>query len=1019
MLLLDKNETLPAAYGYAGKVSYTTSRKTGQQGEKNNGYIVADPVVEHFSRIAAQTHHKDKSTLITFLFKRIIRKPGLTILILLAITLAVGAINSIPIFTGAVDRAILQEELTAYGRTRDQPPLGIRMYTYGTPSQPISMTLVEDAMETVRATLTAQTGLPAISANLHAHSINFSAETPEAIDPHAPTEKPDYINFVTYPALAGRIKTVDGTPYADAATASGTPVPVWIRQDLADRLNVAVGDTFDCQAAQRIDQEDIDEIKDLNVDPITVRVAGTWQPLNLETVASNERDLWFDDPDKALMESLLISRSDYRTHIEPRQRVRTHRAMWDVVLDVRLADPNHASRYLAGLRRTLTLMQANIPGILYDQAPYPPLEAYVARDRVLTAQLLSFSIPGLGFMACFLAISAAIVAKGLRRDMIAMLSRGTTIVQLLGLTALEVVVLHIVALPLGLVLARLLAQGMGNARGFLTFQTGAAYPIMLQDASLPLSLLALATTMTFQLLATYRQTQVSLAEEDQAHARPPHPPFWMRYGLDLLLILPTLYLARLLRAQGSLAALAPLRGEQLYARPELILVPALALTAAAMLSVRLLPPLATGMSWVAGLLAPPSDVLAMRHLARRWQAYTAPLVLVILSLALGVYTLSMAESIDQWLLDRTYYYVGADLSFSPFLDIPATTPFGSPSGAMPVGGAWIPPVDDFRRLPGIADAARASTFPATLRTGQATITGQVLAVDRVSLSSVGWFRDDLSPASLGGLMNQLAASQNAVLVQQTFLRDNLLRIGDDLSANIALDHGLILESTFTIAGTYDLFPTIYPESGPTLIANLDYLSYLGGIVATHDIWAKTDGTEDGLAIFQAVEQTGIEAGARRDVAALVANARSRHEHVGLFGTLSLGFAITLLMASVALITYRQTALQDRLHRLAILHALGVPRSQLLRSLLLEEIVLFLFSTGTALGLGLMAAQVFVPLLRITEGAQSLLPPMIPVIALDKAPWLIAGFLLITAVVDVGLTLRALSHSRFAALKVFV
>jgi hypothetical protein len=42
---------------------------------------------------------------------------------------------------------------------------------------------------------------------------------------------------------------------------------------------------------------------------------------------------------------------------------------------------------------------------------------------------------------------------------------------------------------------------------------------------------------------------------------------------------------------------------------------------------------------------------------------------VILSLGLGVYLLSMAASLDQWLTDRIYYRVGVDLTFEPYREM--------------------------------------------------------------------------------------------------------------------------------------------------------------------------------------------------------------------------------------------------------------------------------------------------------------------------------------------------------------
>ncbi|MGC9349322.1 MAG: hypothetical protein ACP5JG_14365 [Anaerolineae bacterium] len=952
--------------------------------------------------------------MITLLLKRMTRKPGLTLLALLAVILPLGVLNTIPIFAGAVDRAVLREELRTFSETRHRPPFAVRMYAYGTPSVPLSLRLVEGALTTVESTLTSKVGLPATRAELHIYSINFSAETPAVLDNRVAAKRPAYLNFAYSPELGDHVESVDGTPYAplDDATApsDGDVVNVWIRQELAERLNVRVGDEFSCQAEQRLDYEEIKE-EVVNLDPLKVRVAGTWEP------SDPDSEFWFDDPRMAFAESLLVTRDDYEAHVQPRQRVKIHRANWDIVLDVRETVPDHVPSYLRGLRRALLLMQQNIPSALWDHAPIPPLEDYVSRDRVLTAQLLSFSIPGLGFLAFFVANSASILANGHRRDTIALLSRGIPTTKVMGLTAVEVVLLSILGLPLGLGLAMALALGMGYTRGFLHFEQGTAYPITLRDMSPALSLLALSISLGFRLIATYREARTPLAGERQAHARPPHPPFWMRYGADLLLILPTAYLSQQLINRGSLAAMAPLRGEELYAIPELVLVPALFLVTATLLTTRIFPLMAGALGWIAELVAAPAVLLAMRHLARRWQAYAVPIVLIVLSLALGVYALSMAISLDQWLVDRTYYRVGADLAFSPFIERQSGGYGGQLDMAL-VGGSWIPPVDDFQRVPGIQRATRVGKYDASIHTMDGRVTGKLMAVDRAELSDIAWFRDDLSRASLGSLMNLLAHCPEAVLVPESFLRQNLLDIGDRLRVNIVLAPSMVVENEMEIAGTYELFPTVYPEDGTTLIGNLDYLTHLGGITAEHDIWAKADGTHSGLSTFRAVSETGVEAGSRKDATAIVEAARRRHERVGVFGTLSLGFVTALLMAAFALFIYRQASLQDRIHSLAVLHAVGVNRSQLMRALLLEEMVLLAYSVGAALGLGLVASRIFVPLMRITQGAESLLPPMVPIIVFDGTRWLTVGFLLAAIALDVTLVYNAFSQSRAAKLRVF-
>ena len=101
--------------------------------------------------------------------------------------------------------------------------------------------------------------------------------------------------------------------------------------------------------------------------------------------------------------------------------------------------------------------------------------------------------------------------------------------------------------------------------------------------------------------------------------------------------------------------------EDLYQDPLLILVPGLFIITFALIAMRFFPLLMRLFDLVARRVKWLPGYLALRQLGRQSHAYINPLLLVIVSLALGVYTLSMAASMDRWLEDRVYHQVGADL----------------------------------------------------------------------------------------------------------------------------------------------------------------------------------------------------------------------------------------------------------------------------------------------------------------------------------------------------------------------
>jgi putative ABC transport system permease protein len=396
------------------------------------------------------------------------------------------------------------------------------------------------------------------------------------------------------------------------------------------------------------------------------------------------------------------------------------------------------------------------------------------------------------------------------------------------------------------------------------------------------------------------------------------------------------------------------------------------------LLMRLLDRLAILMPWL-------TPHLALRQLGRQYHSYINPLLLVIVSLALGIYSLSMAASLDRWLVDRLYYQVGADVVFEPFTD--------SELFAEIMGASWVPPPGEFASLPGVAAAARVGDYFAEIslaRVQSGKIEARFLAIDRVDFSKVAWFRDDFAAESLGGLMNRLALSPDGILVSQKFLEQNSLQIGDRIQIRVVTDFGVALDSAFTIVGVYRYFPTVY-EDEVAIIGNMEYLLSFFGLAMPHHIWLRLQPQADGQAALKAVPTTGIEAIGQEDTGALISTAKAEMERVGVFGTLSVSFLAAAVMAAVGLLTYSYASLHERLYYFAVLRAVGVRRRQVLGQVFLEYALLTAYGAAAGVLCGMWAAETFVPLFRVAGERGSFLPPMLPVIAHTQIVYLAATF----------------------------
>jgi putative ABC transport system permease protein len=649
---------------------------------------------------------------------------------------------------------------------------------------------------------------------------------------------------------------------------------------------------------------------------------------------------------------------------------------WYLILEDQNLSPKNSAAYLAGFSSAEKDLQKAIPGARLNMPPVDPLENFVQRSKILAVLLMAFNLPAFAILLYFLLITSATVAAWQSKDTALLSSRGMSRGRIVRLALAEQGLLALVGCPLGLLFGAILARLMGYTASFLSFTGRAPLPVSSEGISLPLIALALGVYLLARLWPEMRQGKRSVLQTEREWARPLQKPLWYRGGFDLLLLLPSYYAYTQLLRHGTLAALAGDRPEELFRDPLVILLPGLFVMTLSFVMLRLFTIVLRGIDLLAGRIPWLALHLAFRQLGRQAHAVTSPLLLVVVSLAMGSYTLALAASLDRWEGERVHYQAGADLVIlpQPLQEDTQVTDWN-----------WIPAPADFKKVEGVLHAARVGEYAAEIELADQEIQARVLAIDRLDFPLVAWYRSDFSTEALGGLMNRLALAPNGVLVSRTFLSQTGLNIGDPLRVRVTIPLMETSQVTFSIAGFYDFFPTVYEEEeGVALIGNLEYLSTSFGFTLPHQLWLKLGLGVSGKAVAEALpEQLGFQGTILRDAGDSLAQEQARLERVGIYGTLTVGFLAGALMAVLGLLVYSYTSLRERVARFVILHALGVQNHQIAAQVFIEFTFLALFGSLAGMWIGSLVARLFIPFLGYTGGKDLPLPPLIPLI--EAAP----------------------------------
>lgn len=775
--------------------------------------------------------------------------------------------------------------------------------------------------------------------------------------------------------LPDNAQLVEGSWPLDAPADPAVAIEVTVSNNFAQRTGVQVGDLFTIQ----------DEAEGGADFPL--QIVGIWQPTDPRS------DFWVA-PVRDFENYLVLPVASFGSRIAPSVEDDVVEASWRLVLDGSGVGTDEVrsmmSRYQTVENRVATLL----PAANVLQTPVEALALYDSSVTALVTLLTAFNVPIIGLVLAFIGLVVGLSVNERRNEIAVMRSRGATLLQMLTIGLLEGVVLGLIALALGTVLALWLTALIGHTRSFLDFSAESELRVVLTNGALRAGLTAVFLALLARIFPTLAAARHTIITYKQDRARAQVNPWWQRIWLDLLLMLPAAYGFYLLRQQNGLAVggEATTFSTDPFQNPLLLILPALTIFAVTLFFLRLLPWAMRGLSW---LLAQSNSVgllLAVRQLARTPSFYATPLILLILTVSLAVFTASLARTMDLQLFDQSYYAVGADVSVYDF----ATRS----NQRVAQSDYLFVPAATFRDLPGVLGAARVGRYETGAEIGRLPFAGIFLGVDRAELAEATFWRRDFASLPLGTLLNRLAQTPDGILLPADFMAERSLRVGDVFRQTVAVPGGAV-ELVGQIVGTFTYFPSWYPaEDGFLAVGNLDYLFQQVGSDLPYHVWLRTVPGVDVAALETALAEA--EAGNREWATPFgqIRLAQLRPERQGLFGLLSVGFVAAALLTVFGFFLYALFSFRRRFIELGVLRAVGLGTDQMLTLLAFELGLLIVSGLGLGTGLGVLVSQGFIPYLRVGETA---VPPVLVEIAWPAISqiYILFGLLFLAALVVLG------------------
>lgn len=720
-----------------------------------------------------------------------------------------------------------------------------------------------------------------------------------------------------------------------------------VMEDVLDKFDFTIGSTFLVPIGKPLKA---DGKVDPDGPPSTVakiKVVGAWRP-------KNPRDAyWPYDPaifDKAFFvdEKVFFKLLDDPTSL-------IHEYSWYYVFDHTPLRISQVPDLRIGLETINTRALFMMQDTRLEVTPDKFLAQYDEKSFYLRLLLYTLSLPILGMVLYYLVISSNLVIDRQRNEIAVLKSRGASTFQIIGIYLIEGIIIGGLALLVGPLLGMFLAQVIGAAYGFLLFVDRTPLQVEMTSQTWVYSLGAVGVAILASLLPALGAARHSIVSYKTEVARSSRTPLWQRFFVDFLLLGAAYYGYDTLVKRGSV--LSADQTGNLLVDPFMLLIPALFILAFGLLTLRLLPWVVRLLSWLAGYLPGVSVLMALRQLARQPSQYNALVLLLILTLALGTYSASAARTLAQNFQDRVAYSIGPDLALSEAWQYNEEDE------------TWTePPFAIHHEIPGVEVATRVLTTK-----GQPEIGGRrlreaaIMGIDWTDFAKASYFRRDFGDYPLQAYMNFLGSNEEAIIAHRDIMTQNNLKVGDRIKMTINRR-----PTDFVIVGAVDYWPTIYPEKGPFFIANIDYLLDRTGLQPYH-VWLKLTPEAKTGDVLDKIFKAGNIVVTAQDQRAQQILTRRDPQRTGLFGILSIGFIVAAIITVIGFLFYSFLSLQRRTLQFGVLRAMGLSVRQLIAMLTFETV--FLTVTGVAIGtgVGLWAANLFVPFLQVSADATGRTP----------------------------------------------
>lgn len=663
-------------------------------------------------------------------FSRSMGNRRLLATVVVGIVFAAALMSSVAIYSDAIRDLGLKHALAT------EEKLGINVEILSS-NQPVEPSLYNDRVERTASLLDRDAGDILDEVVRYGRTDTFFLTRPGG-EVDRDDELRPRSHFQFYADLESHVTVIQGQfAGPDSSAAAGQPpaLEVMVGAEAAEALGVEVGDTYAMHPFWKPD-----------ADPVMVMVVGIVEPID------PQEEFWFGAGEEGRFVITTTSWPTYAFFVDERAVTGPlvtylpdlRGTFWTYgLVDLGAINSRNASQVESRLRALVADLRAGIIRTSVSTDLPGTIATYEEKLFFTRVPLFALMVQIVGIVLYYLVMVSNMLVERQVGEIALLKSRGASTGQIMAVYTIEGLILCAIGLLLGPPLAGIAISLLGATPAFSDLSGGSTLDVNYSSWAYGFALLGVLLALVALLVPAFRATRHSIVHYKQGLARPPQQPAFLRYYLDLALIVVAAFAFYQLRQRGSLVT-DRLFGD-LSADPFLLITPTLFMLMIALVFLRLFPVVLRVASWAGRGLNGATIPLGLFHLVRSPLHYSRLILLLLLATAVGMFAAGFRATLEQSYEDRAAYEAGAPARIVYSRGEVAPEQFQR-SMSIRLGTENVTPV---ARLG--ASYSDISTFT--------FVNAELLGVVPGEFEDVAYWRNDFADESLGELMSRLVLDE--------------------------------------------------------------------------------------------------------------------------------------------------------------------------------------------------------------------------------------------------------------------